>query len=110
LILYCLWFILTVSLNNNAMKAWQSGGMAHLIHNLSSMWRWVVIFIPLPLYLRYRTSGAHWQGDWVDLGASVDTMEKGKSLAHTHNHTWFLTVQFKARHCTDWAIQTLIWT
>jgi hypothetical protein len=45
--------------------------------NVSSRWRWVVSFIPLPLY-RHRAIGTHWVGGLMGPEVSLDDVEKRK--------------------------------
>jgi hypothetical protein len=48
------------------------------ILNLVTRWRWVIGFMPLPLYSWERDPGAHWIGGWVGHRVGLDTEEKAK--------------------------------
>jgi hypothetical protein len=63
----------------HAMKACRENGcIASLILNLGSRWRWVVSFMPQPLYPYGKNSRYPLHGIWVGPRASLDIFEKGK--------------------------------
>jgi hypothetical protein len=61
---------------------WRSGGITPCILDLSTRWRWVVSFMPQPLYPRERVPGTHCIGGWVGPKASLDAVVKGKIPSH----------------------------
>jgi hypothetical protein len=48
--------------------------------DLGTSWRWVVSFMPRPLYPQEKAPGTHWIGGWVKPRAGLDEMEKRKFL------------------------------
>jgi hypothetical protein len=48
--------------------------------DLGTSWRWVVSFMPWPLYPREKIRGTHWIAVLVDLRACMDDVEKRKFL------------------------------
>jgi hypothetical protein len=72
----------------HGMKAYRGcRGKASLILNFSTRWRWVVNFTPWPL----TTWREPWIGSWVGPRASLDVLEKRKSLSPAHS-TIFLVI------------------
>jgi hypothetical protein len=72
---------------------------------LSTSWRWVVSFTPLPLYPRERAPGTHFIGGWVHPRASLDDMEKWKFFTLPGLELPLpLVVQPVASRHTAWAI------
>jgi len=64
------------------MKAHRkSGGLAPLIHNLGTWWRWVANPTPWPHHTRRKSPGTPVKGSWIGTTAGLDTLEKRKSLA-----------------------------
>jgi 8-oxo-dGTP pyrophosphatase MutT (NUDIX family) len=59
----------------HAMKAYRSTGIAPLILNLRTRWRWVVNFTPGPLYPK-ENAGTHWLRSWVGPIAGLDLFEE----------------------------------
>jgi hypothetical protein len=63
------------------MKAyWGSGCIDPHFHDLGTSWKWVVSFIPRPLYPRERAPSTHCIGGWVDPRGGLDDTEKWKFL------------------------------
>jgi len=61
----------------HALKAYcGSRGIATAILNLDPRWRWVVKFMPQPLYPRGKNPGARWIGGWVGPIAGLNVWEK----------------------------------
>jgi hypothetical protein len=54
----------------------RSGDIAPHILNLGTGWRWVVSFMPLPLYTRRKAPDTHWIEGWVGPRAGLDIMER----------------------------------
>jgi hypothetical protein len=61
-----------------ASKEAGSRGVAPLILNLSTRWRWVVNFTPWPLYLRERTPGTYLIEGCVGPRVVLDVLDKRK--------------------------------
>jgi hypothetical protein len=51
-----------------------------IIPDLSTNWRWVISFTPLPLYPRERPSSTHWIGGWVSPKTGLDDVERRKIM------------------------------
>ena len=51
-----------------------SRGIAPLIHDLSTRWKWVVRFMPQLLYPLGKNPSTHWIGGWVDANAGLDIL------------------------------------
>ena len=80
---------------------WGSGGVAPLIFNFSTRWRWVVSFLLYLLYLWAKEPLVpHWVWDWVCFRSGLDTLERRKppcwttisrmsdsQPSHSANHT-----------------------
>jgi len=49
-----------------------SRGIAPLIHDHSTKWKWVVRLMPKLLYPLGRNPSTHWIGGWVDADACLD--------------------------------------
>jgi hypothetical protein len=83
---FCMKFCLKVKVNVSLCFNWApchegvsgSGGMAPLILDLGTSWRWVINLTPLPLYPRERIPGTNYI--WVCVGsrAGLDTVSKTK--------------------------------
>jgi len=70
----------------HATKSYRvSGSVASLTPNHSIRWRYVVSLMPWPLHFTPEDvqPSTHGRGGWVRLRASLDILEKGKSLAPT---------------------------
>jgi hypothetical protein len=68
----------------HAMKAYRSRGIAPLILNLRTRWRWVVNFMPRPLYPR-ENAGTQWLRSWVGPIAGLDLFEEEKIYCLCHD-------------------------
>ena len=53
-----------------------SRGIAPLIHDLSTRWKWVVRFMRQLLYPLGKNPSTNWIGGWVDANAGLDVLEK----------------------------------
>jgi hypothetical protein len=69
------------------------------ILNFGAIWRRVVSFTSLALYLRGNSPDTHCVGGWVGPRTSLEVMEKRKTLAPAENQT--LAVHPIARRYTD---------
>jgi hypothetical protein len=81
-----------------------SGGIASHILELGTRWRWVVSFIPRPLYPRERAPGNHWIGGWVGPRAVLNTAMVKRTIPSQESTPIVHTV---AQRYTDWAIPAL---
>jgi hypothetical protein len=64
---------------HHSMKTyWGSEGITPQILNLGTIWRWMVSFIPRPLYSGERSPGTHWIRGCVGPRAGLDAEEKRK--------------------------------
>ena len=68
----------------HAMEAYRNRGLAPLILNLRTRWRWMVNFTPQPLYPRENT-GIHWLRSGVGPIAGLDLFEEEKIYCPFHN-------------------------
>jgi hypothetical protein len=59
-----------------------------LFHNLGTSWKWVVSFMPRPLYPRERALGTHCIRGWVDPRAGLNDIEKWKFLTLPGLQLW----------------------
>jgi hypothetical protein len=89
---------------HEAMKTyWGSGGIATLILDLDTRWRWEVSFTA-----RQRAPGTHWIGHWVGPRAVLDAVVKRKIPSPRRESTSRTPiVQPVAQRYTDWAITAL---
>jgi hypothetical protein len=74
---------LSLCLTNLALRhegVWGSWCIDPHFLDLSTSWRWMVSFTPLPLYPSERAPGTHWIGGWVGPRAGLDYVEKRKFL------------------------------
>jgi hypothetical protein len=55
-----------------------SRGIAPLILNLTTRRKWVVSFMPWPLFPPGRKPSIHWIGKWVNPRANLDILERKK--------------------------------
>ena len=63
----------------HAIKAYRrSGGLAPLIFNLGTKWRWLVNFHAPAALLPGIIPGSHWVGGWTGPTAGLDVSEKRK--------------------------------
>jgi len=81
------------------MKAyWGSGGITLRLLDLSTRWRWVVSFMPQPLYPWGKSPDTQWTGGWVGPRAGLDAVVKRRipspswdsnpyNPAHSHYNT-----------------------
>jgi hypothetical protein len=61
------------------MKAyWGSGGIAPRVFNLGTRLRWVVSFMPWPLYPQRKSPSYPFDRRWVGLRDGLDTVGKRK--------------------------------
>jgi hypothetical protein len=65
-----------------AMKAYRENrGITLLILNIGITWMWVVNFMPRALCPQGKNDGTQWREGWMDPTASLDVLEREKSLA-----------------------------
>jgi hypothetical protein len=50
------------------------------ILDLGTRWRWLVSFMPLPLWPRGKSPGTHWKGGWGVPRGGLDAVKKRKFL------------------------------
>jgi hypothetical protein len=77
----------------------RSGGIVPLILNLSTRWKWVVSFTPLPLYPQGTAPCIHWVGGWLDPRAGRNVKEKRRILPLQGIESRVLACRF-----TDWYV------
>jgi hypothetical protein len=99
----------SLCLTNYALRhedAWWSRYIDPHFLGLGASLRWVISFMPLPLYRRGKCPGIHWIGGWVGPRAGLDDVEKGKFLTLQVLELRPLVVQPVANRYTDYAIPT----
>jgi hypothetical protein len=70
-------------LTNSTLRyedVWESECVDPCFLGLSTSWKWVISFMPRPLYPGERALGTHWMGGWVGPRAGLDDMGKWKFL------------------------------
>jgi hypothetical protein len=79
-----------------------SGGIAPLILDLGTRWKWVVSFTPGRFAPRERAPGTHWIGGWVGPRAGLDAVVKRKFQAPAG--TWTPDHSARSPALYHWAI------
>jgi hypothetical protein len=82
---------LSLCLSNWALchdVVWGSGCIDQLILDLSTSWRWTMIFTLRQEYPAERVPGSHWIGSWADPRVGLDDEQNAKSLAMLGFQLW----------------------
>jgi hypothetical protein len=85
------------------MKAYESGCIDPYFLDLGTSWRWVVSFLPRPLYPQGNIPGTNRIGGWVDHMVWT-TWRRGNSWPYRDSNFDPSVVQPVASLYTDWAI------
>jgi hypothetical protein len=76
------------------------------IIDLGTRWRWVVSFMPRPLYPDEKAPVTHWIGGWITPELVWTLLSGEKYLALARSRT--PAAQHVAHHYIDWAIRESI--